>query len=250
MKGTYTKFAIGDIHGCMKQLNDLVVECLAYCDEEQSIPHFIFLGDYIDRGPQSKQVLTYLQRLPAILDPEAKVTCLRGNHDQMMIDTLLHQDVKQEDVWLNNGGEQTLASYSKIIDRREVKSGVTVREPLLMVHAQWLDTLPLSFEDNWRFYCHAGIRPRVPLDKQGPHDLLWIRDEFLDFPHEHPKFIVHGHTPTRRGPDLKFNRVNLDTGVCFYGGKLTAGVFNDSQAAPVTFLYAGSKVQDEYDLVF
>ena len=97
---TYTKFAIGDIHGSMKYLRALIGKCLEYAEKQQTRPHFIFLGDYVDRGPQSREVLTYLQQLPEILRTGAKATCLRGNHDQMLIDAVLHHDVNS---WFFNG---------------------------------------------------------------------------------------------------------------------------------------------------
>jgi serine/threonine protein phosphatase 1 len=225
---TYTTFAIGDVHGTMKYLQTLIEKCLAYAEKQQTLPHFILLGDLVDRGPQSREVLTYLQQLPEILGPGSKLTCLRGNHDQMFIDAVLHHDVNS---WFFNGGRETLNSYAR-------KPSSLGHDPLMGVHAEWLDTLPLSFEDEYRFFCHAGIRPGVPLDRQEPYDLLWIRREFLYFKHRHPKLIVHGHSPTLSGPDLRTNRLNLDTGACM-GGKLTAAIFDDMQAAPVGFLSAG-----------
>jgi len=225
---TYTKFAIGDIHGTMKYLQALIGKCLAYAEKQQTRPHCIFLGDYVDRGPQSRQVLSYLQQLPEILGPGSKLTCLRGNHDQMFIDAVLHHDVNS---WFFNGGRDTLNSYAR-------KPSSLGYDPLMGVHAEWLDTLPLAFEDEYRFFCHAGVRPGVPLDRQEPYDLLWIRREFLDFKHRHPKLIVHGHSPTLSGPDLRTNRLNLDTGACM-GGKLTAAIFDDTQVAPVGFLSVG-----------
>ena len=233
---TYTKFAIGDVHGSMKYLQALIEKCLAYAEEQRTLPHFIFLGDYVDRGSQSREVLSCLQHLPEILGSGSKVTCLRGNHDQMFIDAVLHHDVNS---WFSNGGEQTLNSYAREPSNLRCDPLLGIYDPLLGAHAKWLDTLPLSFEDEYRFYCHAGIRPGVPLDRQEPHDLLWIRREFLNFKHRHPKLIVHGHSPTMSGPDLRINRLNLDTGACM-GGKLTAAVFNDTQAAPLEFLSVGS----------
>ncbi len=233
---TYTKFAIGDVHGSMKYLQALIEKCLAYAEEQQTLPHFIFLGDYVDRGSQSREVLSCLQQLPEILGSGSKVTCLRGNHDQMFIDAVLHRDI---DGWLSNGGDETLNSYAREPSNLRVDPLLKIYGPLMGAHAKWLDTLPLSFEDEYRFYCHAGIRPGVPLDRQEPHDLLWIRQEFLDFKHRHTKLIVHGHSPTMSGPDLRINRLNLDTGACM-GGKLTAAVFNDTQAAPLEFLSVGS----------
>jgi serine/threonine protein phosphatase 1 len=232
---TYTKFAIGDIHGSMKYLQALVGKCLVYAEKQQTRPHFILLGDYVDRGPQSRQVLTYLQQLPEILGPGSKVTCVRGNHDQMFIDAILRHDVNS---WFSSGGEVTLNSYARKPSSLRYDAAQGIYDPLMGEHAKWLDTLPLSFEDEYRFFCHAGIRPGVPLDRQEPYDLLWIRHEFLNSRREHPKLIVHGHSPTLSGPDLRTNRLNLDTGACM-GGKLTAAVFNDTQAAPLEFLSAG-----------
>ncbi len=233
---TYTKFAIGDVHGSMKYLQALIEKCLAYAEEQQTLPHFIFLGDYVDRGSQSREVLSCLQQLPEILGSGSKVTCLRGNHDQMFIDAVLHRDI---DGWLSNGGDETLNSYAREPSNLRVDPLLKIYGPLMGAHAKWLDTLPLSFEDEYRFYCHAGIRPGVPLDRQEPYDLLWNRHDFLNFQHRHPKLIVHGHSPTMSGPDLRTNRLNLDTGACM-GGKLTAAVFNDVEAVPLEFLSVGS----------
>ena len=233
---TYTKFAIGDVHGSLKYLQALIEKCLAYAEEQQTLPHFIFLGDYVDRGSQSREVLSCLQHLPEILRSGSKVTCLRGNHDQMFIDAVLHHDVNS---WFSNGGDETLNSYAREPSNLRYDPLLGIYDPLMGVHAKWLNTLPLSFQDEYRFYCHAGIRPGVPLDRQEPHDLLWIRQEFLVFRYRHPKLIVHGHSPTMSGPDLRINRLNLDTGACM-GGKLTAAVFNDTQAVPLGFLSAGS----------
>ena len=161
----------------MKYLQALIEKCLAYTGKPQTLPHFIFLGDYVDRGSQSREVLSYLQLLPEILGPGSKVTCLRGNHDQMFIDAVLRHDVNS---WFSNGGEETLNSYARKQSSLRVDPVLGIYDPLLGAHARWLDTLPLSFHDEYRFYCHAGIRPGVPLDRQEPYDLLWIRHEFLD----------------------------------------------------------------------
>ena len=233
---TYTKIAIGDVHGSLKYLQALIEKCLVYAEEQQTLPHFIFLGDYVDRGSQSREVLSCLQHLPEILGSGSKVTCLRGNHDQMFIDAVLHHDVNS---WFSNEGDETLNSYAREPSNLRYDFVLGIYDPLLGAHAKWLDTLPLSFEDEYRFYCHAGICPGVPLDRQEPYDLLWIRHEFLESQYNHPKLIVHGHSPTMSGPDLRINRLNLDTGACM-GGKLTAAVFNDTQVAPLEFLSVGS----------
>jgi len=230
---TYS-FAIGDIHGSLAQLRGLIHKCVSYAGDTP--PKFIFIGDYIDRGPKSKEVIEFLQHLTQTLPPEA-VICLRGNHDQMLIDALQFKDSRK--LWLVNGG---LQSYGRVawpqVD--------WLTDPLLKEHAQWLSTLPLFFEDEWRFYCHAGIRPGVPLDQQTEDDLLWIREDFLDWQALHPKLIVHGHTPVPFKPQVKPNRVNLDTGVGCYGGKLSAAVFTADAAPPIELLFCGLKGASEW----
>jgi serine/threonine protein phosphatase 1 len=156
----------------------------------------------------------------------------------MLIDAVLHHKVNS---WFSNGGKETLNSYATKPSNLRYDPLLGNYDPLLEAHAKWLGTLPLSFEDEYRFFCHAGVRPGVPLDRQEPYDLLWIRHEVLKFRHRHPKLIVHGHSATLSGPDLRTNRLNLDTGACM-GGKLTAAVFNDAQQAPLGFLSVGLEI--------
>ena len=105
-------------------------------------------------------------------------------------------------------------------------------------HVDWLRALPLSYDDGRRFFVHAGVNPGAPLDAQDDFDLLWIREPFLSHGGDYGRLIVHGHTPLADGiPDLRGNRLNLDTGAVF-GGPLTAAVFDDAQTEPIGFLQA------------
>ena len=104
-------------------------------------------------------------------------------------------------------------------------------------HLNWLRNLPTHFDDGLRFFVHAGIRPGVPLDRQTRDDMLWIREPFLSWTGDFGKLIVHGHSPTEsRRPDVRFNRINVDTGCVFFDGTLTAAVFTDAMAKAIDFI--------------
>jgi serine/threonine protein phosphatase 1 len=129
--------------------------------------------------------------------------------------------------WESQGGDATLRSY-----------GVARVEDLPQSDLDWLRSLPLSYDDGRRFYVHAGIDPLLPLNAQRERDLIWIREPFLSDRRDHGRLIVHGHTPVQTGePDLRANRLNLDTGAVF-GGPLTAALFTEEQTKPVGFIQA------------
>ncbi len=205
--------AIGDIHGCLAPLEALIERLPP--DEE-----LVFLGDYVDRGPASAQVVRYVSRLAA----RRPCVLLMGNHERMMADAIA--DEREIAIWLFNGGETTLASYG-------VSAAEWVRAPdraaLLPGFLEFFGDLALYHEDRHAIYVHAGVDPDQPdLSRQDPHVLLWIRDRF----HRNAsawtgKPIVFGHTPTitmgradhgvyRDGP-----LTGIDT-ACVYGGFLTA----------------------------
>jgi diadenosine tetraphosphatase ApaH/serine/threonine PP2A family protein phosphatase len=130
--------------------------------------------------------------------------------------------------WLAQGGLATLGSY-----------GATGVGELPREHVDWLRALRLSYDDGRRFFVHAGIDPQKPLDAQGEDDMLWIREPFLSDARDYGRLIVHGHTPVESDmPDLRSNRLNLDTWAVF-GGPLTAAVFAAAQTQPIAFLQAG-----------
>jgi serine/threonine protein phosphatase 1 len=162
----------------------------------------VFLGDYVDRGPDSAGVIDYLIEFAAAF-PET--VFLRGNHEQMFLDYL---DRCDPTMFLVNGGRQTLESYSK--------RGMW---PVPSSHRRFLDSLEHRFESDHHIFVHAGLRPGVPLAEQTSFDMLWIRHEFLESDFDWGKTVVYGHTPWQ-APRLDGHRIGLDTG-CVYGRKLT-----------------------------
>jgi serine/threonine protein phosphatase 1 len=211
-------YAIGDVHGCLDKLTELLARCRAHAGDH---PHrLVFVGDYVDRGPDSRGVVELLLRVER--DVGAEVICLRGNHEAMMLDAVHTND---EGLWLLNGGGETLLSYGAR-DARDMPAA----------HLDWIAGLPLSFDDGRRLFVHAGVNPMLPLDRQAEQDLLWIREPFLSSRRDFGRFIVHGHTPLATGtPDLRPNRLNIDTAAVF-GGPLTAAVFDDQRSEPFAFL--------------
>lgn len=223
-------YAVGDIHGRA----DLLHETMELIDEDlarRPIAYVveIYLGDYVDRGADSRGVIDLLAaRLVG-----NNAICLRGNHEELLERFLT--DPRVLDSWLKLGGLQTLASYGIQLrpDRREPVQELHDRFMLAFprAHAQFLKCLKPWICCGDYLFVHAGIRPRVPYDRQTLQDLLWIRDEFLNSTHDHGKCIVHGHTPVPH-PDLRHNRINIDTGA-WHSGTLTCVVL---EGASIQFL--------------
>ena len=210
-------YAIGDVHGCLDQLQRLIERCLDHGGGRPS--RFVFVGDYIDRGPDSRGVIDLLI---ALQGERPEVICLRGNHEAIMLEALRTGNGM---LWYANGGASTLDSYH--IDD---PAGLPDK------HVDWAAALRLWHDDGQRFFVHAGVNPQVPLDAQDERDLLWIREPFLSSTRDYGRLIVHGHTPLRSGvPDRRPNRLNIDT-ACVYGGTLTAAIFTDEAVQPVDFL--------------
>jgi serine/threonine protein phosphatase 1 len=202
-------YAIGDIHGRA----DLLVDAIARIDDDlarRPVRHAIevYLGDYIDRGPDSKTVIDLL----SVRLVKNRAVCLRGNHEALMEDFL--RDPANRDRWLQLGGLQTLASYGVSLRPRaeaEIDTHHRFWRAFPRAHEIFLQCLRYSFCCGDFLFVHAGIRPDIPIPRQNFHDLMWIRDEFLSSPQHHGKFIVHGHTPVPH-PDIRQNRMNIDTG--------------------------------------
>ena len=215
-------YAIGDIHGCLNKLDGLLLRCEKHADG--SPMNFVFLGDYIDRGPQSRGVIDYLIDLQSRLG-ECVVT-LKGNHEAIALAVV--DGMSPAELWLSQGGTKTLDSY-----------GITEPNELPRAHLDWMRALPLRYDDGRRFFVHAGVNPERPLEAQDDDDLLWIREPFLSYRGDYGRLIVHGHTPVSGGmPELRDNRLNLDTAAVF-GGPLTAAIFDDTHTLPIGFLQAG-----------
>jgi serine/threonine protein phosphatase 1 len=214
-------YAIGDIHGCLDKLRNLLLRCEKHAAGRP--PTFVFVGDYIDRGAQSCGVIDCLIDLKA--QHGERVVALLGNHEAMALAAIDGSGPAR--LWLAQGGLATLESYR-----------VTEPRALPRAHVDWLRALPLSHDDGRRFFVHAGVNPGMPLEAQDHYDLLWIREPFLSHRGDYGRLIVHGHTPLPNGaPDLRGNRLNLDTGAVF-GGPLTAAVFDDARTEPIEFLQA------------
>jgi serine/threonine protein phosphatase 1 len=214
-------YAIGDIHGSLDKLRALFARCEAHAAGRPM--KLVFLGDYIDRGPESFGVIDFLLTLRKRRG-DAIVT-LMGNHEEMALSII--DGETRVGSWLLQGGAETLESYG-------------VRDPsdIPRAHVDWMRALPLRHDDGRRFFVHAGVNPAVPLDAQNASDLLWIRQPFLSDPRDYGRLIVHGHSPLETGrPDLRGNRLNVDTAAVF-GGPLTAAVFDDSKTEPLGFLQA------------
>ena len=217
--GTLT-YVIGDIHGCADLLDALLERIAAHAAGRDH--HRVFLGDYIDRGPDSAAVLRTVSRLH--WSEPTRVTCLMGNHERMLLDAL--QTAQAAGHWLANGGEATLDSF-----------GARDPEGLPGDTLDWLEALPTIHEDARRWYVHAGLRPGVAARDSDAHDRLWIREPFLDADVDFGRHVVHGHTPRRDGrPEVRPFRTNLDT-AAVYGGALTAGVFSDARGPALEFLH-------------
>lgn len=212
-------FAIGDIHGRLDLLRLAANSIDNYLRDRDGEGIAVFLGDYVDRGPDSRGVIELLMHA----QENGAVVCLKGNHEQMMLQAL---DDGEPERWIASGGAATLESYGG--------------EPIPIEHRNWLASLPTVAHFGGRIFVHAGLMPGVPLDDQKDEWLMWIRERFLlageefsGWPH-----IVHGHTPVYQGkpnpeaPELLPWRTNLDTGA-FLTGVLAIAVFTDEQATPV-----------------
>lgn len=206
-------YVIGDIHGRADLLDALHAEIDAAGDARQALE--IYLGDYVDRGPDSAGVIERLVRRGRQRD----LVLLRGNHEALFQQAMAGTLELRE--WARFGGLQTLRSYG--IEPADWRDGAhwvaRLRERVPAEHATFLRGL---LDSAWRgdyFFAHAGVRPGVPLGAQTSNDLCWIRREFLDDDRDHGAVVVHGHTLTEK-PELRRNRINLDTGA-YLSGRLT-----------------------------
>lgn len=210
-------YAVGDVHGHAREL-----ECLLRRIEEDvraapsaDRPLLVFLGDYVDRGPDSRGVIDAVLALEA--DAAFEVVALMGNHEDALIRFLA--DPAYADAWIDNWGEATLRSYG--IDPwggEAVQARFAAALP--EAHRGFLGRLALSHTVGDYHFVHAGVRPGVALDAQEPRDLMWIRHEFLLSNAAFGKVVVHGHTPAY-DPEIRANRIGVDTG-CYFTGVLTA----------------------------
>lgn len=219
-------YAVGDIHGQLGQLERVLdlIEADGGADAR-----VVFLGDYTDRGPDSKGVIDLLIEGR---EDGRNWTFIKGNHDRMFcwfMEEYPRHDahLPVELYWLHErlGGDTTLASYGVEFtpQTRQLAVHSDAQEMVPHGHISFLEQTVLSFETEDVFFAHAGVQPGVALADQTEHDLLWIRKEFHVETAKHPKLIVHGHTPVKQATHYG-NRINLDTGAG-YGNPLSVAVF-------------------------
>lgn len=228
---THPIYAIGDIHGQLGQLEEVLARIEGDGGRDARI---VFLGDYVDRGPDSRGVVDLLARGVA---EGRNWICLKGNHDRMFEWFIAPPEPRQDAHlligyhWFHEriGGIETAESYGITLPPqiRQKTLAQELRAAVPEAHLDFLRSLHLSHPEPGYFFAHAGVRPGVPLDAQEEEDLLWIRQEFLKDTSDHGALVVHGHTPVDAA-DLRANRLNLDTGAA-YGGPLTAAVFEGDE---------------------
>ena len=220
-------YAIGDIHGCHAQLVGLLERIRRdVAAKPRADVTLIYLGDYIDRGPRSAEVVTQ-----ALIDvPWARRTIrIKGNHE-VMLDRFLMEPAYGA-AWRQFGGLTTLGSYG--VDLKAFQLGQDLERAsnalaraMPSTHHAFMRSLVYSYEAGDYYFCHAGVRPGVALEQQQPADLCWIRQEFLSSEQDFGLIIVHGHTPVE-SPEVHSNRVNVDTGA-YATGVLSCAVLEGS----------------------
>lgn len=208
-------FAVPDLHGRYDLLEDALEAMAARAGGPANV---IFLGDYIDRGPQSADILDRLMAGP----PQGWAwTCLKGNHEAMMGIGL--REPERLDWWIGNGGDATIRSYDG--DRARVAR-----------HLAFIESLPLMTFDAHRVYVHAGVAPGIPLERQEEKILLWKRYPAATDEGHGSRHVVHGHDPNTDGPLCHSRRTDLDT-LAWRTGRLVIGVFADDRpGGPADFI--------------
>jgi serine/threonine protein phosphatase 1 len=212
-------YAVGDLHG----RSDLLKQMFTVIDVDRKTSPAdrvieVYLGDYVDRGPDSRGTLDLLIER----GERSETVFLKGNHEAFLLEVL--DDPSKIQDWRQYGGLPTLMSYGlrptlnpTRDEQVDLVKGLT--QALPQSHVAFLKNLPSCFDCGDYYFVHAGVRPGVPLEQQRDEDRLWIRDEFLQSDRDFGKYIVHGHTPVS-APDIRPNRVNIDTGA-YATGNLT-----------------------------
>ena len=203
--------AIGDIHVCLNELKELVLKVELFFKDKNSSYKYIFLGDYVDRGPDSKGVLEYVKEMV----DNCTAIAIMGNHEAMAIESFFEKKPNADPDYYD----------IKLVN-------------LEKSHIIWMSKLPIFVESPLHFFVHAGVNPVRSLKNQNNNEMLWIRNPFLEYIGPFEKYIVHGHTPTNffnenhKQPDIRDFRCNMDSG-CVFGGALSAAIFDIKQVKPV-----------------
>jgi len=205
-------YAIPDLHGRLDLLEGALDLITRHSRGQRS--KIVTLGDYVDRGPESRQVI---ERLMGLKSSTLDLLCLKGNHEAMMWTT--SRNLAELSWWLENGGDKTLASYGAVDDLKVIPSA----------HLNWIAELPLIYVDHQRVFVHAAVDSKVPLSKQNEQTLLWKR-----YPRSYAgghgrRHVVHGHHADPKAPVVTQGKTNLD-GMAWITGRLVIGVFVDDQS--------------------
>lgn len=203
--------AIGDVHGQLAALVELFV-----CIEQKGWDRLVFLGDYIDRGPDSKGTIDFVRSLQATHGSE-KVVAIKGNHEDMCLHAFEQYDNNDSKLGASfylNGGYATLESFAR------EEEGCNAEPGIPQVYLDWMKGLPTRYEDDNAHYIHGGALPGLPIAEQADYDLMWERYTFLKTDYMWDKVIIHGHTPVKNVEERP-NGISIDTGAG-YGCTLTA----------------------------
>jgi serine/threonine protein phosphatase 1 len=220
-------YAIGDIHGRADLLEQLLLRVDADMKDHPGRRCLtVFLGDYIDRGPDSRRVLDLLIAWQQVRE----AVCLMGNHEEIMLRFFATPELW--DTWAPIGGVQTVMSYGlrpaiRMAPAQAIELADKLAECIPDSHVDFLGSLPYTFESGDVLFVHAGLKPGRPIFEQRVEDLLWIREEFLSFKGSFGKLVIHGHTPVDK-PDVLPNRINIDTGA-YATGRLSCLVMQDEK---------------------
>jgi len=215
-------YAIGDVHGRF----DLFKQLMALIRQDHTRraavkTGIIVLGDIIDRGPDAAKLVHGCMKLSTLSDG---FMVLKGNHEEMMVQAL-NGDLDVYRAWLNFGGRETLQSWNvDPIHTTDTPTKADLKVAAKTVGKEitsWLDDLPLYYQHGDFLFVHAGIRPLLPMQRQHPSDLLWITDDFLTSTIDHGITVIHGHSISEGGPDIRPNRIGIDTGA-YRTNRLTA----------------------------
>jgi serine/threonine protein phosphatase 1 len=226
-------YAIGDIHGRL----DLFETLIARIREDATVrpakrTRLLLIGDMIDRGPSSAQLLRQLMKVDL---RNERMIILRGNHEEIML-SAMGGDLEALEGWLRFGGDETLKSYGMAAEDLDLSLEEIHSKAVQLIGRdvlQWISDLPFSYRSGDFFFVHAGIRPGVPINAQDRDDMLWIREDFTEATDDHEVIVVHGHTIFEYGPEILRNRIGLDTGA-YRTGRLSAVGFEGGRQWVIT----------------
>lgn len=231
-------YVLGDIHGCVTDLRERLTEIRADLEARpHAAPLLVCLGDYADRGPDTRGVIETLLGIRE--DGWIESVFLLGNHDKLCLDYIEDPRPRATDLyhWLDGplGGAETLASYG--VKGATARKAVAAHDRFVRAmppeHRYFLEEAKLYHQLGEYLFVHAGIRPGIPIEAQDPDDLIWIRDAFLRSTRDHGQMVVHGHTVVGE-VDIRPNRIGIDTGAVF-GGMLTCLVLEDDSRALLSY---------------